>query len=184
MQVLPNEIVDLHDVKVFIGHDNFHLFFSVDNRKSRRNEPWTVTTKLGWTLSRPISKDKIAQIATTFPASNRDQSAEQLKTWWSFETCPTRCNVCARSREDKKAIDLLEKTAELSERRYDVGLLWLDDENIPTNIIKPIPNCAHWNRGYKRTLICDNGLDQLHKWTWILTMSDSWRQKKNGGNEH
>ena len=43
----------------------------------------------------------------------------------------SRCNVNGRSREGKKAIEFLEKTIKLSEGRYEVGLLWLDDEKIP-----------------------------------------------------
>ena len=37
-----NEIVDPRDVKVVLGHDNFHLFFPVEYGKGQKNEPWVV----------------------------------------------------------------------------------------------------------------------------------------------
>ena len=120
-------------MKVVPRQHKFHLLLLVGYRRGRRNDPWAVKTKLGWTLSGPLPKHKIAQIATTFLASDQNQLAEQLKTWWSSESYPSRCNVSGRSREVKKAIELLEKTTKLWEGKYEVGLPWLDDQKIPNN---------------------------------------------------
>ena len=88
---------------------------------------------MGWTLSGPLPKHEIAQIATIFSAGYHDQIAEQLKTWWSSESYASRCNVIDQSRENEKAIEFLEKTTKLSEVRYEIRLLWLVDEKIPNN---------------------------------------------------
>ena len=134
IQVWPNEIVNIHDLKNVLGQDNFHLFFPAVYKKSRRNKRWAAITKLGWTLSGPLPEHETAQIGTTFSANDHDWLADKLKTWWSSsKTYASRCKVSGQSREAKRAIEFLEKTAKLSEGRYDVDLIWLDDEKIPKN---------------------------------------------------
>ena len=48
LDVLPNAIFDLKNVKVVLGQDNYHLLFPDEYRKGRKHEPWAVKTKLGW----------------------------------------------------------------------------------------------------------------------------------------
>ena len=86
LEVLPNKIVDLHDVNVVLGHDNFHLVFPVEYMKGQRNEPCAAETKLGRSIGEPLPKHEKAQIATTFLDSDHDHLADQLKSWWSSES--------------------------------------------------------------------------------------------------
>ena len=51
----------------------------------------------------------------------------QIKTWFSSESYATRVNVSGRSREDKRALEQLQKTTKLVVGRYEVGLLWVED---------------------------------------------------------
>ena len=74
MKVFPNNQVSLKDVKVVTGHDNFHLLFSMDYRKGRKNETWAVKTKIGRTLSGLFLKREIAQLATALAASDNDKT--------------------------------------------------------------------------------------------------------------
>ena len=135
MKVLPNNQIELKDVKVVIGQDNFHLLFPVDYRKGKKNEPWAIKTKLGWTLSGPLPKHEIAQIATVLATCDDDQLSDQVKLWWSMESYSSTFSVSGRSHEDKKALEILEKTTRLIEGRYEVGLLWADNKVIPNNYV-------------------------------------------------
>ena len=47
LDVLPDDNMDLKQLKVVLGQDNYHLLFLVAYRKGKRNEPWAVKTKLG-----------------------------------------------------------------------------------------------------------------------------------------
>ena len=135
LKVLPNNQIELKDVKVVIGKDNFHLLFPVEYRKGKKNEPWAIKTKLGWTLSGPLPKHEIAQIATVLATCDDDQLSDQVKLWWSMESYSSTFSVSGRSHEDKKALEILEKTIRLIEGRYEVGLLWADNKVIPKNYV-------------------------------------------------
>ena len=63
LDVLPDDNMNLKNVKVVLGQDNYQLIFPVEYRKGKRNEPWAVKTKLGWTLSAPLLKHEVAQVA-------------------------------------------------------------------------------------------------------------------------
>ena len=86
LKALQNRNVDLQEVEVVLGPDNFHLHFPLSYGKGRRNEFWAVKINQGWTISGSLQEHEIAQIATTFSASDHDQVADQLKMCWSSET--------------------------------------------------------------------------------------------------
>ena len=62
LDVLPCSNINLKNVKVVQGQDNYHLLFPVAYRKVKRNEPCDVKTKLGWTLSGPLPKHEVAHV--------------------------------------------------------------------------------------------------------------------------
>ena len=111
-----------------LGEDNYHMLFTVAYRKGKRNEPWVVKTKLGWTVSGPLPKHEVAQLAPTSHAAAEDDGlGAKIKTWFSMESYATRVNVSRRSREVKRALEQLEKTTKLVDGRYEVGLPWVED---------------------------------------------------------
>ena len=63
-----------------------------------------------------------------------DPLADQMKKWWDMETYASVCDVSGRSKEEKRAQAILEKTTKHNGERYEVGLLWADDNpNLPNN---------------------------------------------------
>ena len=124
---------DSKDVKVVIGQDIFQLLFPMDHRKEKKNEPWAVKTKLGWTLSGPLPKNEIAQLATAFATTDNDQLSEQVISGWSMESYASNGNISGRSRDDQRSTEILVKTRPLVGDRYEVGLLWAEKKEIPNN---------------------------------------------------
>ena len=45
------------------GHDIYLFIFPVVYRKSKQNQPWAVKTTLSWTLSGPLPKHDVVQVA-------------------------------------------------------------------------------------------------------------------------
>ena len=62
--------------------------------------------------------------ASCVTASEDDVLAEQIKTWWDIESYASRCDVSGRSKDDEKALQMLEQTTKFDGERYEVGLLW------------------------------------------------------------
>ena len=63
-----------------------------------------------------------------------DPLSEQMKKWWDKETYSTVCNVTGKSKEEKRALSIMEKTTKHNGERYEVGLLWAEDEpSLPNN---------------------------------------------------
>ena len=64
--------------------------------------------------------------ATSLVAAEDDGLDAQIKTWFSMEAFE-QVNVSGRSREDKKALEQLGKTTKPVDGRYEVGLLWTEE---------------------------------------------------------
>ena len=62
--------------------------------------------------------------ASCVTASENDVLAEQIKTWWDIESYASRCDVSGRSKDDEKALQMLEQTTKFDGERDEVGLLW------------------------------------------------------------
>ena len=135
LSVLSEETLKLKDVKMILGQNCYHIHRPVEYKNCTNGEPWAVKTKLGWTLCGPLPQQKAVQMtASCVTASEDDALAEQIKTWWDIESYASRCDVSGRSKEDEKALQMLEQTTKFDGERYEVGLLWKrKDPFLPNN---------------------------------------------------
>ena len=125
LSVLSEKKLKLKDVKLILGQNCYHIHRPVEYRTCTNGEPWAVKTKLGWTLCGPLPQQKAVQMTVScVTASEDDALAEQIKTWWDRESYASRCNVFGRSKEDEKALQMLEQTTKFDGERYEVGLIW------------------------------------------------------------
>ena len=132
---LPDIKVSMADVKVILGQDVYHLIRPLEYKSGGRDEPWAVKTSLGWTVigALPKKETKCMAPSCNFSVSS-DPLADQMKKWWDMETYASVCDVSGRSKEEKRAQAILEKTTKHNGERYEVGLLWADDNpNLPNN---------------------------------------------------
>ena len=135
LSVLSEETLKLKDVKMILGQNCYHIHRAVEYKSCTNGEPWAVKTKLGWTLCGPLPQQKAVQMtASCVTASEDDALAEQIKTWWDIESYASRCDVSGRSKDDKKALLMLEQTTKFDGERYEVGFLWKrNDPFLPNN---------------------------------------------------
>ena len=132
---LPDIKVSMADVKVILGQDAYHLIRPLEYKSGEKNEPWAVKTSLGWTVSGALPKTERNCMAASCNLSVfSDPLADQMKKWWDMETYASVCDVSGRSKEEKRAQTILENTTKHNGKRYEVGLLWADNNpNLPNN---------------------------------------------------
>ena len=175
LDVLPDNNVDLKNIKMVLGQDNYHLLFPVAYRKGKRNEPWAVKTKLGWTLSGPLLKHEVAQVAaTSHVASEDNELGTQLESWFNMESYATRVNLSGRSKEDKRALELLEKSTKLVDGHYEVGLPLAEDiATIENNYFSAHSQFCSLERRLQK----DECLKQRYKETIIVDLQNGYVRK-------
>ena len=126
------------DVSVVLGQDAFPLMRPLEYRSVGKSEPWAVRCELAWCLSghlpRTVRRFTGAQSCTTTTMQDDTALANQVKRWWDMEAYASQRQVDPRSVEDKRALELLERTTEYTGERYSIGLLWTADNlQLPNN---------------------------------------------------
>ena len=56
-----------------------------------------------------------------------------MTKWWDIESYASNCDVSGHSKEEQRAIKTLEQTTRFNGERYELGLLWREDEVRPNN---------------------------------------------------
>ena len=126
---LPDIEISMKDVKVILGQDAYHLIRPLEYKSGEKSQPWAVKTVLGWTVSGALPKNKTSHLSVFCNLSiASDPLSEQMKKWWDMETYSSLCNVTGKSKEEKQALSILEKTTKHYGERYEVGFLWAEDE--------------------------------------------------------
>ena len=89
---------------------------------------------IGWALSRPLPAKQAATLATTATSIADDKLANQLSKWWDIKSYASNCDTTSHSKEEQRAIKTLEQTTRFNGERYEVGLLWREEEvRLPNN---------------------------------------------------
>ena len=88
-------------------------------------------SKIGWAFSGPLPAK---QAATTATSIADDKLANQLSNWWDIESYASNCDFTGHSKEEQRAIKTLQQTTRFNGERYEVGLLWREEEvKLPNN---------------------------------------------------
>ena len=126
---LPNHSYNLNDVQVILGQDCYDIHHPFEFKKSDdKAAPWAVKSKIGWALSGPLPAKQAATLATTATSISDDKLANQLSKWWDIESYASNCDVTGYSQEEQRAIKMFKQTTRFNGERYEVGLLWPEDE--------------------------------------------------------
>ena len=126
------------DVEMILGQDVFHAIRPLEYFESdRANTPIAVRLPLGWVLSGPLPS-ATGLFSTCFKAvassENDSVLAEQLRSWYDMESYGAYKQVDSRSAADARVMKILEETTFNDGCRYQVGMLWVDEEStLPNN---------------------------------------------------
>ena len=129
------------EVELLLGANVLEAVLQREARVGEPGEPVAIRTAFGWSLT--------GSLASVVPEHHREvmfvgrSSAEQpeedlstmLQNWWSTESFGTKhTDEQALTPDDEKALRILEKTTRHQGGRYEVGLLWQDEEvDMPNN---------------------------------------------------
>ena len=126
-----------------------------------KNSPVAVVLPLGWVLSGPLPTSS-GLIATCFKANtNPDSLPAQLRAWYDIESFGAMKHVDPRSTADKRALEILKDTTYHDGTRYQVGLLWANDDALQDNYyaafvqLKSLEKDPVLNDRYRETISSD-----------------------------
>ena len=126
---------------------------------SERRMERTLAVKIifGWTLTARNRRHKMEPVATKnhVAADDDDGFCAHIKTRSGMESYATRMNISRRSKEEKRALEQLKKTAKLFDDRSE---LWISWAMRLSRISIFWHSCifVHWSEGCRRTSLSSN----------------------------
>ena len=123
---------------MILGQDVFHSIRPLEYFESdRKNSPFAVRIPLGWVLSGPLPSTS-GLVSTCFKAVIQSESdsqlVNQLRSWYEMESFAAKKQVDPRSAANARASKILQDTTYHDGCRYQVGMLWADDDSsLPNN---------------------------------------------------
>ena len=139
LEPIPLKKYNYAHVEMILGQDVFHSIRPLEYLDSDiKNTPVAVRLPLGWILSGPLPSTT-GLISTCFKAvaTEKDTDCElatQLRSWYEMESFGAYKTVDSRSAADARAEKILEDTTYHDGSRYQVGMLWAEEESsLPNN---------------------------------------------------
>ena len=138
LEPIPLSKYSYSNVNMILGQDVFHCIRPLEYFEADRpNTPIAVCLPLGWVLSGPLPSTT-GLFSTCFKAVTSSENdsilADQLRSWYDMESFGAHKQVDSRSAADAQAMKILEETKFNDGCRYQVGMLWADDEStLPNN---------------------------------------------------
>ena len=121
-------------VEVLIECDLYSLIVAKSVKEGQPNAQTAVETKLGWSIAGPFPIETSLETFFCQQCESRDEDLyDAVLNWWktdSYGTCQTDAND---NQEDERAQELLQKTCNKVDGRYETGLLWRDDSQLHNN---------------------------------------------------
>ena len=117
------------EVEVLLGANVLEAVLQREARVGRPGEPVAIRTAFGWALTGSLTglvPEHVREVM--FISTLSDEKIKlDLSDWWSTESLGTSVNQPALTPDDRKAMDILEKTTKRKGDKYEVGLLWQDE---------------------------------------------------------
>ena len=117
------------NIEMILGQDVYHAirpleYFAADEKCS----PFAFRLPIGWVLSGPLPSSS-GLVSTCFKANMEldFELASWVKFWYDMKSYGALKQVDPRSASDARAHDILGNTTVHNGKRYDVGMLWAED---------------------------------------------------------
>ena len=124
------------NIEMILGQDVYHAIRPIEYFESESKcAPVAVRLPIGWVLSGPLPSSS-SFVSSCFKAIVEPEQdlVEQLRTWYELESYGAIKEVDPRSSADRRAVEILKKTTTHDGQRYQVGMLWANDDlDLPNN---------------------------------------------------
>lgn len=123
--------------KLLLGQDNIDLIVTRQVIRGPKDGPMVSQTKLGYVLHGRCGRANLTEDASILNICSCDQLNETLKHHFKLDDFGIKRDTkdFPRSREDMKALEIMQQTTRRIGDRYETGLLWRDDA-----FDSPLPN--------------------------------------------
>ena len=120
------------DVELLLGANVIEAVIQHEARAGQPGQPVAVRTDFGWALTGAVhgpASESFRQIMHLQRRTTAEERlSEQVKEWWSTEAFGTKYDKpVSQSREDDRAMSILERTTKKLPDRYETGMLWKED---------------------------------------------------------
>ena len=162
LTVVPGNRISYSDVELILGQDIYEAIRPIEYVKPPgKNVPMAVLLPLGWVTSGPVDS-ATAFLSSMFKVSctTADQDlTEEVRRWYDIESFGTLKDVTPRSKADAKATEILERTTRHDGERYEVGMLWAEENSsLPNNFFSALAQL----KSLERRLEKDDDLKQKY----------------------
>jgi hypothetical protein len=127
--------VQPHEVRILIGANIPQAHLQLEVREGRVGEPVAIKTLLGWCIMGVSSNDSRAahSACVNLTASHFEDLDRQIENFWRTESFGVAVNLKeARSVEDLRAMDTLQKGTQFLDGHFTVPMLWKNSNvNLP-----------------------------------------------------
>ncbi|XP_055584979.1 uncharacterized protein LOC129737844 [Uranotaenia lowii] len=117
--------------QILIGLDNLEMFAPLESRIGHRGQPIAVRSVLGWSVYGPISSGSQHGGRVNVHSCNCNADFELtdlVRQQFVLEENITFHGTLPRSKEDTRALEILDRTTTFKNGRYETGLLWKKEE--------------------------------------------------------
>ena len=124
------------NIEMILGQDVYHAIRPIEYFETESKcAPVAVRLPIGWVLSGPLPSSS-SFVSSCFKAIVEPEQdlVEQLRTWYELASYGAIKEVDPRSSADRRAVEILKKTTTHDCQRYQVGMLWANDDlDLPNN---------------------------------------------------
>ncbi|XP_055584843.1 uncharacterized protein LOC129737708 [Uranotaenia lowii] len=117
--------------RILIGLDNLEMFAPLESRIGHRGQPIAVRSLLGWSVYGPVSSrpQRSGELNVHSCNCNADiELTDLVRQQFVLEENVMFNGQLPQSKDAKRAIEILDKTTNFINGRYETGLLWKDDQ--------------------------------------------------------
>ena len=146
------------EVQLLLGANVLEAVLQREARVGRPGEPVAIRTAFGWSLTGsfagvvPEHHREVMFVSKSKSQQSDEDLSNMLHDWWSTESFGTKpVDKHPVTLEDKKAMGILENTTQLKGGRYEVGLLWREEEvSMPDNYAMACNRLVSLERSLKK----------------------------------
>ena len=124
------------NIEMILGQDVYHAIRPIEYFENEpKCAPVAVRLPIGWVLSGPLPSSSNF-VSSCFKAIIEPEQdlVEQLRTWYELQSYGALKEFNPRSSADRRAVEILEKTTTHDGQRYQIGMLWANDDlDLPNN---------------------------------------------------